>query len=45
MISKYGNVFGDCREESKALRRRMVFVARVIRPGHPAKRDKVVHST
>src|SRR5213593_2675806 len=37
---KYGDVFLDCRRESKALRPRLVFVTRVIRPGHPAKRDK-----
>src|SRR5213593_2008909 len=35
---KYGDVFFDCRHEGKALHRRLLFVARVIRP--PAKRDE-----
>src|SRR6266498_674385 len=30
---KYGDAFLDCRRESKALCRRLAFVARVIRPG------------
>src|SRR6266498_3140399 len=42
VVHKYDDVFLHCRHESKALCRRLVFVARVIRPGHPAKRDKDV---
>src|SRR6266498_1425133 len=42
VVHKYDDVFLHWRHESKALCRRLGFVARVIRPGHPAKRDKDV---